>query len=233
MKCKCTTVYATTIITISLFLVMININNNNIDSFYAQAATIPDFNFGSAGDWGCNSNTVDTVNSIQNQKPELVLGLGDYSYQSTANCWLSAVNPIDEKMNITIGNHENSASSEDLNTYLNHFGMNSQYYSFNYENVHFLSMATEISYSSGSSQNLFVKNDLASAAVNPNIDWIVVYFHKPMYSSPNSCSSCGGETALRDLYHPIFDQYGVDIVLEGHTHDYQRSFPIKFNSNSK
>ena len=232
MKCKCTTVYATTIITISLFLVMININNNNIDSFYAQAATIPDFNFGSAGDWGCNSNTVDTVNSIQNQKPELVLGLGDYSYQSTANCWLSAVNPIDEKMNITIGNHENSASSEDLNTYLNHFGMNSQYYSFNYENVHFLSMATEISYSSGSSQNLFVKNDLASAAVNPNIDWIVVYFHKPMYSSPNSCSSCGGETALRDLYHPIFDQYGVDIVLEGHTHDYQRTYPIKYNPNS-
>ena len=72
MKCKCTTVYATTIITISLFLVMININNNNnIDSFYAQAATIPDFNFGSAGDWGCNSNTVDTVNSIQNQNLNL------------------------------------------------------------------------------------------------------------------------------------------------------------------
>ena len=165
MNCKCTNVYTITIITISLFLVMINIKHNNIDSFCAQAATIPDFNFGSAGDWGCNSNTDATVNSIFNKNPELVLGLGDYSYQSTANCWLSAVNPIDEKMNITIGNHENSASSEDLNTYLNHFGMNSQYYSFNIENVHFLSMATELSYSSGSSQNLFVKNDLASAAV--------------------------------------------------------------------
>jgi len=54
-----------------------------------------------------------------------------------------------------------------------------------------------------------------------------------MYSSPSSCSSCSGESSLRDIYHPIFDQYGVDIVLEGHTHDYQRSFPIKFNSNSK
>jgi hypothetical protein len=54
-----------------------------------------------------------------------------------------------------------------------------------------------------------------------------------MYSSPNSCSSCDGESSLRDIYHPIFDQYGVDIVLEGHAHDYQRSFPIKFNSNSK
>jgi predicted phosphodiesterase len=232
MKCKYSNVHAVTIITISLFLLFVNINK--IDSIYAQTTpTIQDFNFGSVGDWGCNSNTVNTVNSIQNQNPQLVLGLGDYSYQSTADCWLDRVDPIDEKMKIAIGNHENSASDEDLNSYLNHFGMTSQYYSFDYQNVHFLSMATEISYSSGSAQNLFVKNDLASAAANPNIDWIVVYFHKPMYSSPNSCSSCSGESNLRDIYHPIFDQYGVDIVLEGHTHDYQRSFPIKFNPNSK
>ena len=234
MNCKNTNVHATTnttIITISFFIFFVSIYN--LDSLYAQTTpVIPNFNFGSAGDWGCNSNTVATVNSIQNQNPELVLGLGDYSYQSTADCWLDRVDPIDQKMKITIGNHENS-DSEDLDTYLDHFGMTSQYYSFDYQNVHFLSMATEISYSSGSSQNLFVKNDLASAAANPNIDWIVVYFHKPMYSSPNSCSSCDGESDLRDIYHPIFDQYGVDIVLEGHTHDYQRSFPIKFNPDSK
>ena len=51
--------------------------------------------------------------------------------------------------------------------------------------------------------------------------------------SPNSCSSCSGESSLRDIYHPLFDQYGVDLVLEGHAHDYQRSYPIKFNANSK
>jgi hypothetical protein len=236
MNSRCTNVYAiTSIITVSflLFLVLINFTNN-IDLIYAQTVTnIPDFTFSSAGDWGCNSNTDDTVNSIQNQNTELVLGLGDYSYQSTANCWLSAVNPIDEKMNITIGNHENS-DSEDLNTYLNHFNMTSQYYSFDYQNIHFLSMATEIPYSSGSSQFLFVKEDLRNASNSQNIDWIVVYFHKPMYSSPNSCSasSCQGVSSLRDTYHPLFDTYGVDLVLEGHTHNYQRSFPIKYNLNN-
>ena len=195
------------------------------------------------GDWGCNSNTDKTVNSIKAQSPELILGLGDYSYESSADCWLDAIEPIynffnnpnANNMQISIGNHENS-DSEDLTTYLNAFSLTTQFgqvYSFNFNNVHFLSMATEISYSSGSSQNMFVKNDLAAAAANPNIDWIIVYFHKPMYSSPNSCSSCSGESSLRDIYHPIFDQYGVDIVLEGHAHDYQRSFPIKFNPNSK
>jgi len=220
---------------------LVNINNN-FDIVYAQTTTIPNFNIAAVGDWGCNSNTDKTVNSIKTQSPDLILGLGDYSYESSADCWLDTIDPIYDSnnpnannMQISIGNHENS-DSEDLNTYLNAFSLTRQFgqvYSFNFHNVHFLSMATEISYSTGSSQNVFVKNDLAAAAANPNIDWIIVYFHKPMYSSPNSCSSCSGESSLRDIYHPIFDQYGVDLVLEGHAHDYQRSFPIKFNSNSK
>src|SRR5215207_3234817 len=245
MNCNFTCRYGT-IITIFAFLalVLVNINNinNNFDIVYAQTTTIPNFNIAAVGDWGCNSNTDKTVNSIKTQSPELILGLGDYSYESSADCWLDTIEPIYDSnnpnannMQISIGNHENSGS-EDLNTYLNAFSLTRQFgqvYSFNFNNVHFLSMATEISYSSGSSQNVFVKNDLATAAANPNIDWIIVYFHKPMYSSPSSCSSCSGESSLRDIYHPIFDQYGVDLVLEGHAHDYQRSFPIKFNSNSK
>ena len=238
MNCKYTCGYGT-IITIFSFLVLVNINN--IDVIYAQT-NIPNFNIAAVGDWGCNSNTDKTVNSIKNQNPELILGLGDYSYESSADCWLDTLGPIydhnnpnSNKMQISIGNHENSGS-EDLNTYLNAFSLTRQFgqvYSFNYNNVHFLSMATEISYSSISPQNAFVKQDLDAASKNQNIDWIIVYFHKPMYSSPSSCSSCSGESSLRDIYHPLFDQYGVDLVLEGHTHDYQRSFPIKFNSNSK
>ena len=227
------------IITIFLFLVLININN--IDVIYAQT-TIRNFNIAAVGDWGCNSDTDKTVNSIINQQPELILGLGDYSYKSSADCWLDAIEPIYDSnnqnannMQISIGNHEDS-SSEDLNAYINSFNLTRQFgqvYSFNFKNVHFLSMATEISYSTSSSQNAFVKQDLAAASQNQNIDWIIVYFHKPMYSSPSSCSSCSGESSLRDTYHPLFDQYGVDLVLEGHTHDYQQSFPIKFNPNSK
>jgi len=220
-------------------VVSVGLGGATHNSMYLPGATAqptnPDFNFAAAGDWGCNSNTVATVNSIVNQGSDFTLGLGDYSYQSSANCFISRVNPIDENMAIAIGNHENSGS-EDLNKYLSHFGgLTRQYYSFNVQNVHFLVMATEISYSSGSAQHTFVKNDLAAASSNPDIDWIVVFFHKPMYSSSNSCSSssCSGVSSLRDTYHALFDQNGVDLVLEGHVHDYQRSAPIKFNANSK
>jgi hypothetical protein len=219
-----------------LFSGLSGVSNKSLYFHDAFAQSTPgDFNFAAAGDWGCNSNTVATINSIVNQGSEFTLGLGDYSYESSAKCFLSKVDPIDENMAIAIGNHENS-ERESLNTYLEHFDeLTSEYYSFNVQNVHFLAMATEISYFSGSAQYTFVKNDLASASSDPDIDWIVVFFHKPMYSSQNSCSSssCHGESSLRDTYHPLFDQNGVDLVLEGHAHNYQRSAPIKFNPNSQ
>jgi hypothetical protein len=50
-----------------------------------------EFNFAAAGDWGCTDNTKDTVNNIIDKKPELVVGLGDYSYENTADCWFDIV----------------------------------------------------------------------------------------------------------------------------------------------
>jgi hypothetical protein len=106
-----------------------------------------------------------------------------------------------------------------------------QYYSFNYVNTHVLSMATELSFGKGSAQYNFVDNDLKTAAADPNIKWIIVNYHTPMYTSPNTCSasSCKGSSSLRDVYHPLFDKYRVDLVLQGHIHNYQRTYPLKYN----
>ena len=184
------------------------------------------YNVSVAGDWGCNDNTKKTVSNIINKNPERVLGLGDYSYKSTADCWLAVVDPIDEKMKISIGNHDDISSSL-LNQYMNHFSLSKQYYSFNYQNAHFVVLSTE--QISSSSQYAFVKSDLARASSNSNIDWIIVYMHKPLYTSP---SAHAGESTMRNKYHPLFDQYGVDIVLYGHNHAYERSYPMKYDKTS-
>ena len=95
-------------------------------------------------------------------------------------------------------------------------------------------MATELRYSKGSSQYNFVLDDLQKASIDPNIKWIIVNYHRVMYTSPNGCSasSCKGSSSLRDIYHPLFDKYGVDLVFQGHVHNYQRTFPLKYNPNS-
>ena len=191
-----------------------------------NASGLSDFNIGAVGDWGCNSNTEDTVDNIDSKSPELVLALGDYSYRSTATCWLDDIEPIDSITKINIGNHEDD-NSEDYNTYINHFHLGNPYYSYNLNNVHILTMDSDrTSYASGSAQYNFVINDLQSASQNPNIDWIIVNIHQWIY---RSSSSNPVNDDVAEIYHPFFDQYGVDLVLAGHDHKYHRTFPIKFN----
>jgi hypothetical protein len=209
--------------------------NKHEKRYYAYAtttttttATLPDFNFAAAGDWGCNSNTNKTIMSMQSKNPELVLGLGDYSYKKTAVCWLQIVDIIDEKMKIIIGNHESEPLSL-LNQYMSHFNLTKQYYSFDYQNVHFIAMSTELSWDKSSSQYKFVKDDLLKASIDPNIDWIVVFYHDLAYTSP---SVKHAKSSLRDTYHPLFDRYNVDLVLQAHQHNYQRTYPLNYNSDS-
>jgi Calcineurin-like phosphoesterase len=204
---------------------MNNNNNNTMTSLPAAA----DFNFAAVGDWGCTSNTNNTVNNIVDKNPELVLALGDYSYNTTSDdCWFKIVKPIEDKMKIQIGNHDHLGLGQ-LYRYMNHFGVTEQYYSFDYRNIHFLALSTEIPFLVNSTQYNFVKNDLSKAASDPNIDWIIVYYHRQMYTIPSIHSAIA---LLRSTYHPLFEQYGVDLVLQAHNHNYQRTYPIKFNSTN-
>lgn len=34
---------------------------------------------------------------------------------------------------------------------------------------------------------------------------------------------------MRNEYHPLFEEFGVDLVIQGHSHNYQRSYPLLFN----
>jgi hypothetical protein len=190
---------------------------------------LSDFNIAAVGDWGCNSNTDKTVNNIVGKSPELVLGLGDYSYQATATCWFDKIKSIDSITKINIGNHEDD-DSESYSSYINHFKLGNPYYSYNLNNVHILTMDSDrTSYASGSAQYNFVLNDLQSAAQNPNVDWIIVNIHQWIY---RSSSSNPVNDDVAEIYHPLFDQYGADLVLAGHDHKYHRTYPIKYNPSN-
>ena len=131
-------------------------------------------------------------------------------------------------MKITIGNHDSDEEEgpELTEQFLDHFNLDKQYYSFIQGNTLFISMSTQVSFSENSEQFNFVKSELEKAANDNRILWKVVYFHKPPYAAP---SKHEGLASLRDTYHPLFDQYKVDLVLSGHNHNYQRTFPIHFN----
>jgi 3',5'-cyclic AMP phosphodiesterase CpdA len=250
-----------------------------------------------AGDFGCRPIAQNNIKQIELQKPDIFLVLGDLSYEPTMDCWYSMTKGLDSKIKIAIGNHEDyeekakGGSKELKDSLLKHYNLQNSYYSFDYGNVHFLVLDTQLEFSFDvfkildedekeenndnnkdeesnkpdakyyattlkdlldshnikaeippfhllkdevivedipldTEQYKFVVNDLKKANNNPYIDWIVVMFHKPFYSSLTSHSQ---EYIMREKYQPLFDKYGVDIVLQGHNHFYDRTLPLQFN----
>lgn len=177
------------------------------------------FNIVAVGDWDCTGETEDTVENILEQDPELVLALGDFSYSGDADCWFELIEPIADKTKIVMGNHE------DEDDYMDFFGLNEQYYSFNYKNMHFLALSTETDYDEDSEQYQFAIRDLEKYSKEPFIDWIIVFYHRHIYGS----GSLEVDSDFREIYHPLFDKYKVNLALQGHLHVYERTYPITFN----
>jgi hypothetical protein len=99
-----------------------------------------EFSFAAVGDFGCSKNTHNTVSNIEQKKPELVLPLGDLSYQSTADCWFDAMAPLKGKIMITLGFHDVNDGKSKMNQYVNSLDINKQYNSFDYrhQNLHLM-----------------------------------------------------------------------------------------------
>jgi hypothetical protein len=79
-------------------------------------------------------------------------------------------------------------------------------------------------YSQGA-QTRWLESTLAAAAQDRTVDWIVVQMHQDALSS--SKNGNGSDKGIREAWLPLFDRYGVDLVLCGHDHDYERSWPVR------
>ena len=64
-----------------------------------------------------------------------------------------------------------------------------------------------------------------AARADPGIDWIVVCMHQTAISSAHDTNGC--DRGIREAFLPLFDRYGVDVVVCGHEHHYERSHPLR------
>jgi len=96
-----------------------------------------------------------------------------------------------------------------------------RYYSFDYGPVHFVALDTEYALLDPGRQQAqlaWLDADLG-ATTQP---WRVVYFHRSPYSSG---AEHGSMLDVRQAFSPILERRGVQLVLSGHDHDYERSLP--------
>lgn len=99
------------------------------------------------------------------------------------------------------------------------------YYSYDYANIHFIVLESMSLYNDQGQ-----KDWLTADIQNTSQDWIIAYFHHPPYTKGSHDSDDPGENGgmdeMREDFLPILEANGVDLVLSGHSHSYERSYFI-------
>ena len=215
---------------------------SDIYSFTTRSTLLVDNNvrIGAIADHGTSSNSEETTENMLSSDLDLVIHAGDISYANDAGSggigdqriWDEYQNQIEVIASqiphmYAPGNHEDESEPHEFEAYETRFyntgDSTSFWYSFDFEGVHIVSLSTEHNYDTGSTQYGWLEGDLEAAHENrEEVPWIVVFAHRPMYSSNNH----GSEIEFRDAMEELLYRYQVDLAIWGHDHGYERSYPV-------
>ena len=177
------------------------------------------------------------------RRADLWLMLGDNAYVAGTDAEYQAavfdMYPRELRTTVlwpTLGNHDgtNADSATQTGPYYDIFTLpraaeaggvasgTEAYYSFDYGNLHFVSLD---SFESDRSPTGPMLTWLAADLAANHRDWVIAYWHHPPYSKGSHDSDADGwMTDMRENALPILESLGVDLVLTGHSHAYERSY---------
>jgi hypothetical protein len=152
------------IISITASFTMLYITNDSYSVESQNDTSNNIFNIITISDVGCSMRAQENIKNIEKLDPELFLVAGDLSYKKTPNCWFNMTKTLDSKTKIAIGNHddyeEEGSKGENLKkSYMDHYGLNKSYYSFDYQNVHVLVLDTQLELSVDTLESTAIINE--------------------------------------------------------------------------
>jgi 3',5'-cyclic AMP phosphodiesterase CpdA len=182
--------------------------------------------------YGDNRSNPDTharvVQQLIKAEPEIVLSTGDLvargkQYELWKREFFDPLAPLSRHtpVYVSLGNHEDHAQN-----YFDYFTFpnpeQKQYYSFDYANAHIIALDSDVGdlpnpEAFEKEQMDWLKQDLLA---NQDAQWKIVFFHHPLFNAHPK----------RDLHalhwQPVLEEYGVDLVFNGHDHYYLRNYAI-------
>jgi len=192
------------------------------------------FSFLVLGDSGVDTPTQWDVgeqmrHSMNQREVDFVVHVGDVHQGSGDyydNIFFKPYRDILKNVNVftSLGNHDvitdNGAVYLD-DFYLPHNNPDSteRYYSFRWANAYFIALDTNGDYSAGSPQHDFLIRALTDS-LRTSATWTFVYAHHPPFSE--YWTGYYGEKRVQDHLVPVYEAYDVDMVMNGHTHSYER-----------
>jgi hypothetical protein len=173
--------------------------------------------FGDSGSGGADQMAV--LDQLQTVPFRLMIHTGDIAYDSGTmsefeDNFFAVYAPLLRSFPMfpSIGNHDESSVFQQVFDLPRQGGHN--WYSFDHGDVHFVALDTN---QIGEEQAAWLESDLSAT----DRAWIVVYGHHPPYSSGEH----GSSMEFRQTFGAILEKHGVDLVLSGHDHDYERIEP--------
>jgi acid phosphatase type 7 len=197
----------------------------------------PRVHFAAVGDFGTGGGAQrDVTRAMLAARPELLLTLGDNAYAEGSeeevqrHLFLPMADLLAEvPLFGSLGNHE--YVTDQGQPYLDALHLptsvpgGERYYSFDWGHVHFVALDSSCAIGLASpercslaEQRAWVEQDLAASQAA----WKVVFFHHPPWSSGKHTS----HLTMRREFVPLFEKHGVDLVLTGHDHNYERTRPM-------
>ncbi|HYH99958.1 metallophosphoesterase [Hyalangium sp.] len=193
--------------------------------------------FAAVGDSGTGGERQRAVaRAMLERRPELFLGLGDNAYEAGTeeeiqnNLFAPLAELVAEVPFYPVaGNHEyvtNQSQPYLDNMYLPTSPSGGErYYSFDWGFVHFVGLDSSCALGLATAdrctlaaQKAWLEQDLAASQTA----WKIVYFHHATWST----GAWGSALKMRSEFAPIFEKHGVDLVLTGHDHHYERTRPM-------
>jgi len=170
------------------------------------------------------------MSASEGTNPDLIISMGDLvenggKYEQWNDFYFSVIHGIAESTPIvsTLGDHEGEGDDGELFRYFlrDNQPVDKQWFSFDYGSAHFISL--DYRYPESKEMIDWFINDIISSSKK----WNFVYMHRPCYNLGGHASAWG-----RGTWPELFSKYKIDIVFAGHSHLYERFYPVKPSDDS-
>eukprot|EP00762_Andalucia_godoyi_P004260 ANDGO_05547.mRNA.1 Purple acid phosphatase 18 len=212
------------------------------------------FRFAFVADTGADAVAQRTSDRLASNidRYSLVVHGGDISYANSyyagQSVWDAASEIIQQYASnrvllTAVGNHEREPDIHDdqskFSSYIARFETPGNlrqgqfWYSLDVGPVHFVFVSSEHQIDPSSAQYAFLLSDLEAASEEVNrmrVPWIILVLHRPLFCSNEKH---GSALDIRGYIDWMLSTYGVDLILAGHVHAYERSFPVMMSEDGK
>ena len=134
--------------------------------------------------------------------------------------------PITEEYRKSLWKSSCSTPSE----FQGHYNYGNAFYTFHHGYVHFIILSSYSDSRVGSPQYKWLEQELKNGVNRTHTPWLIVSFHSPLYTTFMGHVNETQALQMKHSMEPLFNQYNVNLVINGHDHGYMRTHSMSLNA---